>query len=275
MTLHLKLFTQGFGAGITGFDAQNGRSPADIGALQDALRTHSLLVLRECGRLSPQRQAEIVGWFGAVTVGGLPDEVATTMNNANERGRARLPFHSDLTFLRYPLEGISLHTLELPTVDTSTTFVGNAVAWDELSPELQEKIRDRKARHYYKRDARMGDVEAFATWHPMCMAHPTTARSLLFVTEHHVDRIEGFSPEDSAQLLQQLFAHCYAPVRQYEHVWRSGDLVIWDNYAIQHARTREADPAYGPRVLQRVSFGKHGYADQRDQRLTDESRIPA
>jgi taurine dioxygenase len=275
MTLHLELLPQGVGAEITGFDAGNGRSQADIRALQAARLSHGLLLFRNCGRLSPQRQAEMVGWFGTVNVGSLPEEVATTMDNSNEAGRARLLFHSDLTFLRYPLEGISLHPLELPTVDTSTTFVSNAVAWDELASELQEKIRDRKARHYYKRDARMGIVESFATWHPMRMPHPTTGRPLLFVTEHHVDRIEGFSPQDSAQLLQQLFAHSYAPARQYEHIWRKGDLVIWDNYAIQHARTREADPAYGPRVLQRVSFGEHGYTDQREQRLTEEPTIPA
>jgi taurine dioxygenase len=275
MTLHLKLLPQGFGADVSGFDAQNGRSPTDIGALQSALRCHSLLVLRNCGRLSPQRQAEIVGWFGTVNVGNLPHEVATAMDNASEPGRARLPFHSDLTWLRYPLEGISLHPLELPSVDTSTTFISSAVAWDTLSPELQDQIRDLKARHYYKRDPRMGDIETFETWHPMCMSHPTIGRPLLFVTEHHVDRIEGFSQEDSANMLQRLFAHIYAPIRQYQHVWCRGDLVIWDNYAIQHARTREADPAKGPRVLQRVSFGEHGYTDQRDQRLTDEARALA
>jgi taurine dioxygenase len=269
MTIHLSLFPQGFGANVSGFDAQNGRLPADISALRSALSLHGLLVLQGCGRLSPQRQAEIIGWFGTVTVGNLPDEVATTMDNANEAGRARLLFHSDLTWLRYPLEGISLHPLELPSVDTSTTFVSSAVAWDTLAPELQHQIRNRKARHYYSRDPRMGDVETFATWHPACLSHPTTGRSLLFVTEHHVDLIEGLGREQSTKMLQRLFAHLYAPARQYEHIWRRGDLVIWDNYAIQHARTREANPGDGPRVLQRVSFGQHGYADQRDQRLTE------
>ena len=104
------------------------------------------------------------------------------------------------------------------------------------------------------------------------MPHYRTGRPLLFVTEHHVDRIEGFAQEEGAKLLQRLFAHIYAPARQYEHIWRKGDLVIWDNYAIQHARTREADPADGRRVLQRVWFGQHGYADQLEQLLKDRVR---
>jgi taurine dioxygenase len=269
VTLHLKFFPQGFGAEVSGFDAQEGRLPADITALQDALASHSLLVFRECGRLSPARQAEIIGWFGTVGAGSLPDgEVATTMDNANDRGRARLPFHSDITFFRYPLEGISLHPLELPAVDTSTTYVSNALAWDTLSPDLRDILRDRKARHYHQDDGKMGsDTQVFETWHPVCMPHYRTGRPLLFVTEHHVDRIEGFAQAEGAKLLQRLFAHLYAPERQYEHIWRAGDLVIWDNYAIQHARTREADPADGRRVLQRVWFGEHGYTDQLEQLL--------
>ena len=275
MALHLKSFCQGFGAEVSGFDAQAGRSPGDIAALRDALASHSLLVFRECGRLSPHRQAQIISWFGTVGAGRLSEGgVATMMDNAIDRGRARLPFHSDITFFRYPLEGISLHPLELPAVDTSTTYISNAVAWDTLPPDLQHVLRDRKARHYHQDDGKMGDeAQVFETWHPVCMPHYRTGRPLLFLTEHHVDRIEGFAQAEGTELLQRLFAHIYAPARQYEHIWRNGDLVIWDNYAIQHARTREADPADGRRVLQRVWFGEHGYADQLEQLLKDRVRL--
>jgi alpha-ketoglutarate-dependent taurine dioxygenase len=274
MTVLLKSLPQGFGAEVHGFDPQHGRSPADIAGLQDALLSRGLLVFRQCGRLSPQRQAQIIGWFGTVGAGSLPDgEVSTTMDNASDRGRARLPFHSDITFFRYPLQGISLHPLELPTVDTSTTYISNALAWDTLSVELRETLRDRKARHYYRDDGKIGSAaQVFETWHPVCMPHYRTGRPLLFVTEHHVDQIEGFSREEGAELLQRLFAHLYAPARQYEHVWREGDLVVWDNYAIQHARTREADPAEGRRLLQRVWFGEYGFSDQLEQLLKRESR---
>jgi alpha-ketoglutarate-dependent taurine dioxygenase len=70
----------------------------------------------------------------------------------------------------------------------------------------------------------------------VCLEHPKTQRPLLFVTAHHVDRISDVSEARSAELLQLLFAELYAPHRRYEHVWRLGDLVIWDNLAIQHAR---------------------------------------
>lgn len=280
--MRLALFSQGFGAEVTGFDAQCGRASDDVASLREALTAHGLLVFRNCGRLTSERQAEMVGWFGTVGAGGLPEgEVATTMDNAHDRGRASLPFHSDITFFRYPIEGISLHPLQLPAVDTSTTYISSAVAWDRLQPELRALLAGRRARHFYRDDGKIGDSpQVFETWHPVCLPHYQTGRPLLFVTEHHVDRIEGFDQREGARLLQQLFAHLYAPHCQYEHVWRPGDLVIWDNYAIQHARTREADPVDGPRVLQRVWFGQHGFADQlqeylQSRRSNDDNRARA
>ena len=94
---------------------------------------------------------------------------------------------------------------------------------------------------------------------------------MLFVTEHHVDRISDVSEARSAELLKILFAELYAPNRRYEHIWRVGDLVIWDNLAIQHARTRASAPSEGVRALQRVAIGKHGFREQLE--LLRHSRI--
>jgi len=261
--MQIEPLPQGFGAVVTDLDVRKDDA-AEISALQETFIDRHLLVFRDCGLLTPGQQAEIVGWFGKSGAdGGSYGEIATTMDNAMDRGRAILPFHCDITYFPYPLEGISLHTIELPQVETSTTYVSNAVAWDTLPAALQDDLRRRKARHFYEDDGKMGtEITLFEHWHPVCMPHYRTGRPLLFVTEHHVEQIEGYGPEESARLLKQLFAHLYAPERRYEHIWRKGDLVIWDNYAVQHARTREAHPSEGRRVLQRVSFGEHGFAEQ-------------
>jgi taurine dioxygenase len=277
MGLAITPLAQGFGAEIRGFDAQDGRGADDVAALRRAFDRHHLVILRDCGRLSAARQAEIVGWLGPLSPDSGPaGEHAMMMDNAEERGRARLPFHSDITFFRYPLEGISLHALELPRVPTSTTFVSNALAWDALPTELQADLSARTCRHYYADDQGMdlGWTE-FEYWHPVRLPHYRSGRPLLFVTEHHVELIQGYGAEDSRALLERLFAHVYAPERQYEHVWQPGDLVIWDNYAVQHARTREALPSDGPRKLQRVALGRHGFMDQLDALKRDAARVPA
>jgi len=81
------------------------------------------------------------------------------------------------------------------------------------------------------------------------------------------------SESRSAELLRALFATLYTPERRYEHVWHLGELVIWDNLAIQHARTRESAPSQGVRALQRVAIGEHGFLEQLRQVQSQASTI--
>ncbi len=187
----------------------------------------------------------------------------TVLDNAEPAGRNELPFHSDITFLEFPLAGISLYPQELPATSTSTTYVSNAVAWQQLPEPLQNELRHLKARHYFDASHHMGfDWPVLEYWHPVCLAHPKTGQPLLFVTEHHVDRIETMTEVRSAEVLKELFATLYAAERRYEHIWRRGDLVIWDNLAIQHARTRAAEPSQGKRIMRRVQLGRIGFIEQ-------------
>lgn len=255
---------QGFGAEVLGFDAQAGRAEADIASLREAYDLHHLLVLRGCGLLAPERHVEIMGWFGPLGANGDGQgKDWTELDNQHPTGSARLPFHCDITYMEHPIAGISLHPRALPRVETSTTFASNALGWEALSPRLQDLLRDRKARHFYG-DARLMQMDwpPFEYWNPARLSHAATGRDLLFVTEHHTDRVEGLDEVEGAAVLAEAFAALYAPERLYEHVWREGDLVIWDNLAVQHARTKEARPEDGPRVLQRVAIGEHSFGEQ-------------
>jgi len=254
---------QGFGAEVTDFDLDHASAPGDIARLQAAYLQHNLLIFRGSAPVAPARQVEIAGWFGPILAEGTQ---WTVLDNAEPTGREKLPFHSDITFLEFPLLGISLCPQELPAGDTSTTYISNAVAWAALPENLQAELQHRRARHFYDSSREMGfDWPVFEYWHPACMPHPVTGRPLLFVTEHHVDRIEAMDGARCETVLAQLFAALYAPARQYEHVWRKGDLVIWDNLAVQHARTSVAEPSAGRRVMRRVQLGKMGFLAQAER----------
>jgi len=49
--------------------------------------------------------------------------------------------------------------------------------------------------------------------------------------------IDGMSQTDSEGLLMALFAHQERLEFAYEHVWRPGDLVLWDSRCTLHARS--------------------------------------
>jgi taurine dioxygenase len=259
--MKIRPLAQGFGAEVTDFDLQNGGTPEDIAQLQRVYLDSHLLVFRGNGPFPPERQIEIAGWFGPIIAeGGV---AWTVLDNVEPAGSYILPFHSDITFLEQPLAGISLYPQALPPGGTSTTYISNALAWRSLPQSLRDELQDRKARHYYESEGMIDlGFPVFEYWHPVCMPHPDTGEPLLFVTEHHVDRIEGLSDNRCGEVLQQLFAALYAPERRYEHFWREGDLLIWNNLAVQHARTQVAEPSQGSRVMRRVQLGTIGFLAQ-------------
>jgi taurine dioxygenase len=71
---------------------------------------------------------------------------------------------------------------------------------------------------------------------PVAFRHPRTGRTMLYVSQQATIEILGLSPEENEALLTELFAHLYQPSVILEHDWREGDLVIWDNIAVQHGR---------------------------------------
>src|SRR5262249_62099382 len=64
-----------------------------------------------------------------------------------------------------------------------------------------------------------------------------TGRKALYVNRLMTVRIEGLPADESDGLLAILFDHQERREFIYEHVWRAGDLLIWDNRCTLHART--------------------------------------
>jgi taurine dioxygenase len=236
----------------------------EIAALRQAYDEYHLLIFRDCGRIAPERQAEIVGWFGPIGANANErGEPWTLLSNSEPAGSQILPFHADISFMAHPIEGLSLHPVALPERDTSTTFVSNAVAWDLLPEEARRRIRGKTAEHLYDAppDMQLG-WPRLAHSHPACMTHERTGREFMFISEHHVSCIDGLPEDESDALLRLVFDTLYASKRRYEHFWRLGDLLIWDNLALQHARTEAAHASVGERTFQRVAIGTHNFPDQ-------------
>ncbi|MEZ5891468.1 MAG: TauD/TfdA family dioxygenase [Xanthobacteraceae bacterium] len=98
------------------------------------------------------------------------------------------------------------------------------------------------------------DWPTFVADHPVKAISERSGRPILLVTEHHATRILEMDEAQSDAVLQELYSYLYAPERRYEHVWQEGDLLVWDNMALQHARTAQSDPGEGRRALQRVAL---------------------
>jgi taurine dioxygenase len=83
------------------------------------------------------------------------------------------------------------------------------------------------------------------------MTHPVTGAAILYTSAMQTDSIVGLPEHESEDLLARCWDILYAPDNVYEHAWQIGDLLVWDNLALQHAR----DAVTGPRTLRRVPVG--------------------
>lgn len=221
------------------------------------------LVLIRGLELSMDEQKALCRLFGPVLDTPLENFIVSNVREDGYLGVQELLFHHDLAYLPAPYPGGSLHAIKVGEGATSTRFASGTRAWARLPAALRERVAPLNALHVKQRvfdrpntlaDLEPGDVCAI---HAVVGRHVRTGVPYLMVSEDLTVCIAGLGEKDSAELLQELFAYIYAPGNVYEHHWRKGDIVIWDNLAVQHARG-PISPA--PRTLQRVSIAGIGYA---------------
>ncbi|MFV8818643.1 TauD/TfdA dioxygenase family protein [Haliea sp. E17] len=237
---------------------------ADIARLVRLFWRHSLLVAPG-QQLSLSRQREVLGWFGPVL---LRDGESGVLSNQGEHAvvRSGLAFHADAAYTEHPFEAIALHALDVVDGASSTRFAHAERALAKLPERLRQAIASREVDMITpgfslleQRVCDVPDPEFMQRGRrPTILENPHSGQSYLNLSEMHAAQLVGLEWADSRELLRETFDYLYAPDNIAEHIWRRGDLVIWDNRALQHARGSLA--AVGRRVLQRVIVGSEGAA---------------
>ena len=77
-------------------------------------------------------------------------------------------------------------------------------------------------------------LKALTGEHPVVRTHPETGRKALYVNVGHTARLKGWTEEESAPLLEYLFAHQVRPELTCRFRWEPGSLAFWDNRCAQH-----------------------------------------
>jgi alpha-ketoglutarate-dependent taurine dioxygenase len=246
-------------------DGDPGREPAVADSVRGAWQTHHLLLFRH-QRLSPVQQASVATWFGQVEGatpqemqrGEAPGDPVHYISNRVPDGRAgdgELLFHSDSSTRPHPIRAVSLFALDVPDAGGETRFANCSRAYQRLPDALKRRVQDLEALHGYdydtlrKTDGTSGN--GFSAVHPVVLSHPITGEPILFVSRNFTHHIVGWPETASRDLLEELWSYVEADDIVYQHPWEPGELVIWDNVALQHARTA-FDPAKA-RTLQRVT----------------------
>jgi taurine dioxygenase len=238
---------------------------AEAEELRRLLAEHQLLFVR-CPDLSGEEQVRFCRLFGPVLHERphLPEYMFVSNVVAGAAvPEGRLLFHSDLAFTPEPHPVLCLYALDVPPGGCPTRFANADRAAARLDPGRRARLTGRDAVHIYDLIAKRGDRRYRdhdtdprnpRQRHPVLLVNPRSGREVLYVSEMQTDRIEGLPSDESDALLEDLFALLYAADNVYEHHWQVGDLVLWDNLAVQHGRGDVPDDA--ERTLRRVALGE-------------------
>jgi taurine dioxygenase len=147
-----------------------------------------------------------------------------------------------------------LLAISLPSHGGDTQFVDVRQAFDDLPSDMQQRIQGLRSRHVHQSSrsprsfAKLSDEALKAipqTWQPLVIRHPDSGRAALYLNTGRMEGIEGMGDDAAHALIEKLYQHATQPRYEYRHVWRKGDMVIWDNRSVMH----QANADYNPEEL--------------------------
>jgi alpha-ketoglutarate-dependent 2,4-dichlorophenoxyacetate dioxygenase len=161
-------------------------------------------------------------------------------------GFGNMLWHSDSSFKATPAKYSLLSARVIPDAGGNTEFADMRAAWDTLDATTQAECMDLVCEHsqLYSRG-----LLGFSGWtedeieknqpvsQPLVRRHPGSGRMTLYLSAH-AGGIHGWSMPEARMFLRDLNDHAVQRQFVYAHVWRPGDLVIWDNRAVMHRARR-------------------------------------
>jgi taurine dioxygenase len=88
--------------------------------------------------------------------------------------------------------------------------------------------------------------------HPLVCTHPDSGRQMLYLGRRRNAYLMGLALTESEALLEELWTYVARPEFAWEHVWKVGDLVIWDNRCTMHRRDPFDD--HNRRIMHRTQI---------------------
>jgi taurine dioxygenase len=250
--LEVRPLASALGAEIFGVDLAERLDDGTIEELRAALLEHVVIFFRD-QQLTPAQLLALAERFGEAAeyplIKGLPEcpLVLPVIKEPHERVNFGGIWHSDTTYLERPALGTLLYALETPPVGGDTMFANMYLAYEALSEGMQRllgslqavnvagkaiTLKTREAMH--SKRGTTADPEATSAVHPVVRTHPETGRRALYVNLAHTLRFTDMTEEESAPLLEYLFAHQINPEFTCRFRWRPGSLAFWDNRASLH-----------------------------------------
>ena len=250
------------GIEVRDFDVSRPVDDAASAALGQLVADHGVLLFRN-QRIDAETHIAFSRRFGPLQevaqkqyqMPGKP--LIYVIGNVVENGRqvsdpsvGRL-WHSDQSFLPNPAIGSLLYGVECPPQGADTLFANMYRAYETLPADLRTLIDGLHAVHsfseYYEelrhRDPSQPELTDTRrslypdVIHPLVRRNPLSGRKALYINPGYATRIVELPEDEGRDLMDLLNAHSRSEELVYAHKWQAGDLLFWNNLAVNHKGT--------------------------------------
>lgn len=254
MTVEIRRLGDAAGAEVVGLDMTTPWDTATAEVVNQAFLDHLVLVFRD-QPLDPRQFMEFSRNFGALQPHVAKSyrhpeaEDIVMMTNVDNQGKfdkvganRGVGWHSDLSYDQTPAKATLLHTVEIPDRGGDTWFANMQRAYATMPDALRHRITGRTALFRYggRHGMSIEHLKPAArakpnVLHPVVRRHPESGIPSIYVNPYHAVRIVGMPRAESDALLDEVFDWCDRPEFQWNHSWRLGDTIIWENRAAVHS----------------------------------------
>ena len=202
--------------------------------------------------LSDAEFADFLETLGPLTFteGETPLDGEPRLNFVSNVGRDTPPrsvFHTDTSYVARPPAFTALKGERIPAAGGETVFTNQFDSYDRLAEETKTRLAGARVLHRVTGVETQGETE---TWHPLFRRHPISGRIALFLsTPERCVALELADGTRADEMIADLYAHSTDPTHEWRHVWRAGEILIWDNRCTLHKADHGA--VLGDRVLHR------------------------
>jgi taurine dioxygenase len=255
-TIEVTPLSPALGGVISGVDIVSGISDEQFADIRQAFIDRGVIFFRDQD-ISPDQHIEFARRWGEINVNRFftPVEthpiIAEVRKEPDQKVNVGGAWHTDHSYDQEPALGSILYAKQVPSIGGDTLFASMYAAFDGLSDGMKNMLinlnAEHSSRHVFGAEANVdADMEGLGSRflnaqaatqdaiHPMVIKHPLSGRPALYVNGDFTVKIEGWSKEESAPLLNFLYQHASQNEFTCRFHWEKGSIAIWDNRATHH-----------------------------------------
>jgi alpha-ketoglutarate-dependent 2,4-dichlorophenoxyacetate dioxygenase len=294
MAVHVRQAHPLFVGEVQGVDLRRPLDEATLREIQAAIDHHAVLVFHD-QPIDDAQQIAFAERFGPLErstlrtidygASRLGHDALVDVSNLDEEGRPFAPgerrqlfslgnrmWHTDSSFKAVPGKYSFLHARAIPSRGGETEYTDLRAVWDSLPEATRAPLEGLLVEHslFYSHGAigftDFSEEERAAlppVPQPLVRTLPESGRKALYLASH-ASHVIGWPVPEGRVLLRELIEVATQREFVYQHRWRVGDLVMWDNRCTMH-RVRPYEQGAERRDMRRVTVADH--AARLEQRL--------